>query len=569
MQNWENKAKYLYLRKEIWKSRFYLAVGVAVVLGIGNAWTLVSSIINQPVKAARQVYNETEMPEHVWSTVIMFNGSTQCSATIFAKGKEYSAGIGCAHCFTGKIGGKFWVHKPDGSVGVATLLDHDPENDLSLFKIHNADVITYAPFPEEMPEHPQQYDVIGYPKGVGPIYYPIQASGKIAPENNGRWVFDVPDGEIKGGNSGSGVFVDGYVCGVVSHRAGPNDKQLYCAPHNRVKAFLVKNKKKLEDCGGPFCPKDDGQQAPPPPGIPPPADLGNPRPWTPKPNLPYRMPPNLDSDKKQAQAIEEIQKLIIEKLSKIEGGKTEIIGAIKSIPQIDYSKIPKGEEFDYSKIPKPDLSKLDAIHELVKSNPAIEQALKDQAPQVLNVVQQAIQQQAPILKEATGQGLKAVLPSIISAIPGALNIGALPALAAGGPIGLGIAALGFFLRLKKSKTPSLHYDSSPGPSNPSPGPSNSGVVNTSSFVTKNELDQMVQTIIKEVKVPFPVTQQTPPPSQVIDTEVRYVPVETDLHSQAYAWAMSRLSLSNPNQAEALKGQLDSMIQQYISGMRKK
>lgn len=259
-----------------------------------------------------------ETPAHVLASVRTLNGGIKCSGTIISKGPEWAAGVTAAHCFTGKIGGTFWVYYPDGSTTDATLLAHDPKRDLALFKVPSKTVLAISQLPDRDPQPGSVWNVCGYPGGEGPMHYELKVNA--APVSNAagmwRWAFDVTgDGAVFSGNSGCGVFSNGQTVGVLSHRDEYNNgKTLYCAPYSVMQAFLQENAGKARDCDGWWCPikRRNGEQPPAPPG-------GVPPPWTPRPNVPIKpydgrgsRPPDLDSDKDMAREIDALRKLVTE-----------------------------------------------------------------------------------------------------------------------------------------------------------------------------------------------------------------------------------------------------------------
>lgn len=203
-----------------------------------------------------------ELPPHTLATVIMYNTATQwdnkpcwCSATII---DDNGLGLGCGHCFKGNIGNKFWAYRPDGKKIVATLLGHEPcgAGDLSLFQIKKRDVLAFAPLWEKSSTPPKAVDVIGYPNGEGPKHLTL---GSPASSTGSQWLYHAVDGRIIPGNSGSGVFADGKLCGVVSgYRDGGQTAVTGCT-YEHLAGFVAKHKSKAkcQDC-------EQDQAAPPP-----------------------------------------------------------------------------------------------------------------------------------------------------------------------------------------------------------------------------------------------------------------------------------------------------------------
>lgn len=283
------------------------------------------------------------------ASVIMHNGGTQCSATIFAADKR-AAGIGDAHCFTGVIGGKFWVSFTDSTHTLATLEAIDRPNDLALFTVDAADILDVATLPAKMPAKFKAYESIGYPKGEGPTWQtldvardPVGIVGMVRkPRENPyawmeRWSF-VPRNGIFPGHSGSGVFADGHLVAVTN---GGDPKHLVAAPHNIVVDFVKKHAARLKDCGPLF----DNQVAQtsnrqpliatilPSPPPPPEEEIGPPPDWHAKPNVPVedgiypghgKLPKRLRGIKTRAGLLDGAVKAVGELESKVEAQNAEI-----------------------------------------------------------------------------------------------------------------------------------------------------------------------------------------------------------------------------------------------------
>lgn len=277
---------------------------------------------------------QADTPPHILASARTLNGGIKCSGTIISKGPEWAAGITAAHCFTGIIGGKFWVYYPDGTSTEAELLAHDKKRDLALFRVPSSTVLAIAQLPDRDPQPGSVWNVCGYPGGEGPKHYQLKVSA--APVSNAagmwRWVFDVDgDGAVFGGNSGCGVFCNGQTVGVLSHRDEYSfGKTLHCAPYMHLQAFLQENVSKAKGCDGWWCPinRKSSEAPPPPPGG---RDLGQAPPWVPKPNVPIKppydgkgpRPPNLDSDKDMAREIDSLKaqiKELTERLDQIKLG---------------------------------------------------------------------------------------------------------------------------------------------------------------------------------------------------------------------------------------------------------
>jgi hypothetical protein len=163
----------------------------------------------------------SQMPDHVWSTGIVFNGNTAGSAVIISPTGE---GLSCGHCFKGVKGGKFTIRRPDGTDVEAELLEHIPHRgwgsaELCLFRINPEDVIDWAPIClEELPD--AEIDIIGYPMTHGPVYHPLV---ELRDSGSEMRVYRVTDGHyVMSGNSGSPIFRNGTLDAIV---AGVNNEQ--------------------------------------------------------------------------------------------------------------------------------------------------------------------------------------------------------------------------------------------------------------------------------------------------------------------------------------------------------
>lgn len=305
-----------------------------------------------------------DTPPHILASVRTLNGGIKCSGTIISRGPEWAAGITAAHCFTGVIGGKFWVYYPDGTSTEAELLAHDPKRDLALFRVPSSTVLAIAQLPDRDPQPGSVWNVCGYPGGEGPMHYQLKVNA--APVSNAagmwRWRFDVEGGgAVFGGNSGCGVFCNGQTVGVLSHRDEySNGKTLYCSPYMHLQAFLQENVSKARDCNGWWCPinRKNGEAPPPPPGG---RDLGQAPPWVPKPNVPIKppyngrgpRPDNLDSDKDMAREIDALKAQVEALTKRLEAKPVEPGEQPPAIPG------PKGDRGDRGEAGPPGLNATD------------------------------------------------------------------------------------------------------------------------------------------------------------------------------------------------------------------
>jgi hypothetical protein len=207
-------------------------------------------------------------PDHILASVKV----SGCSATVFSKGPVWSAVISCRHCFGDQIGKHFYIYFPDGSRNSCTLVATDAANDLSLFRVPSDAILATAPLPETMPQDVLKYASAGYPQGFGPFYHELMphTAKPFLPVRgvSQRWTFVCSESGIAvGGQSGSGVFADGRLIGVQSHRntTGIVDKaelgkisatsdvevgnELYCCQHKYLVGFIKEHRSKIADCG--------------------------------------------------------------------------------------------------------------------------------------------------------------------------------------------------------------------------------------------------------------------------------------------------------------------------------
>lgn len=241
-------------RKQMYKQRFYTALVGFVVMTITNivlTFIIAFSGDNQPkepiIKLTRHEISETTpTPEEIWSSVYF-----GCSGTIISKGDDFGYGISCNHCY-GVVGDNFTAHFPDGSTAQAKVEALAADYDLMLFSIEADKIIatSQVPLEQEPLEGPYNYTVVGYPRHKGPIWYDLEM---VDPEERikfdtglERWVFAIDgEGSIEPGNSGCGVFINGSLCSVVSHRNNMNNGHTFrSCPHDYLVEFCRGNCRK-------------------------------------------------------------------------------------------------------------------------------------------------------------------------------------------------------------------------------------------------------------------------------------------------------------------------------------
>jgi len=202
----------------------------------------------------------TNTPDHVLASVRMSNGNFRCSGTVLGDDSSDTALIlSCSHCTGGHIGNSCWWHNPDGSSFRAKLEAVDKTKDLSLWSASRNDVLYYTKVATNWDEA-SVFSQCGYPQGRGPKVRSIEFSNEQT-INNGmeRYNFTVVDGpDIIGGDSGSGVFVDGDLMGVLSHNGAPKSglpsTTLYCTRQGALCEFIEENSVNITNCPPWGCP---------------------------------------------------------------------------------------------------------------------------------------------------------------------------------------------------------------------------------------------------------------------------------------------------------------------------
>jgi hypothetical protein len=115
-----------------------------------------------------------------------------------------------------------------------------------------------------------------------------------------RWKFDISEqtGTIERGNSGCGIFVNGQLCSVLSHRNTDNPqtvgRRAFSCPHQYLVEFCSRECKKINGKWNCEKPPDNGQKAP------------GPTEWQPTPKQP------LDTDKIRKLKVSQLKALIKE-----------------------------------------------------------------------------------------------------------------------------------------------------------------------------------------------------------------------------------------------------------------
>lgn len=167
-----------------------------------------------------------------------------CSGTIISIQGKVAYGVSAAHCAKAE-GATVTFTLPSGKGGVARWVHIDRDVDMSIFMCWSVDVDTAY----KVKRKPvlKNYVSCGYPKGKGPRIISCKFEGETGLRNFGkpRWEFDVDDTSFNKGCSGSGVFSDGSLVGVVSHGSDDND-EMYSSTHSQLFAFITKAETELE-----------------------------------------------------------------------------------------------------------------------------------------------------------------------------------------------------------------------------------------------------------------------------------------------------------------------------------
>lgn len=229
-----------------------------------------------------------QSPDHLLASVHMSNNN-HCSGTVIGhpRDAEQVRILSAAHCVAGRVGGQAKFHNPDGSEFQATLVAFDRQRDLALFVAASSDVLAGVMVAGTWQASPSMH-AVGYPGGRGPNFKEIAYKGEVNQSglSNPRWRFSVSSGTFTNGDSGGGVFFDGHLVAVMTHKGGAD---MYCAAHADVVAFVEANQAGCFKCG-------KWRPTPNVPVIPPPReDL----PVRPPPDVPG-MPPSPKVDERYA-----------------------------------------------------------------------------------------------------------------------------------------------------------------------------------------------------------------------------------------------------------------------------
>lgn len=198
------------------------------------------------------------LPRHAMASC-MANG---CSGTIVSKGEHWASGITACHCFFDKlgrqtvsIGGKIPLKFIDGSTAEGRLLYLDYSVDMARFAAPSRAVLAVSPVALGTPDR-ARYESIGFPgwdankqsipyEKRRPFYFLLSPHRDSVVHFGGamyRWHFNVDRGGTYPGVSGSGIFANGQLIGVLSNNNGHYvATECYCSTPDQIAAFLRKS----------------------------------------------------------------------------------------------------------------------------------------------------------------------------------------------------------------------------------------------------------------------------------------------------------------------------------------
>lgn len=196
---------------------------------------------------AVQVATQVKTPSYVLGSVRIANGNGRCSATIISIGERYAVGVSAAHCFQGRIGGKFWINNPTGTSTEATLVAVDKKNDLSLFYVDAAGVVGRSCLHAPDDIYGEELTAVGYTGGEGPKF---KTASWIGPLHMGEnWGFRAESGPFEGGDSGGGVFLDGSLIAVIW---GKEKRTMVTSTHPELYEFVSSHWSRLPAGSGEY-----------------------------------------------------------------------------------------------------------------------------------------------------------------------------------------------------------------------------------------------------------------------------------------------------------------------------
>jgi len=263
----------------------------------------------------------TDTADDVLASVHMANGNSCSGTVVYDPLIEHDKAliVSCAHCVAGNIGKSCWWHNPDGTAFRAKLVAVDRKHDLSLFITDRKNVLYGVPIAETWEHTGARVTACGYPGGHGPKFRDVVYQGETNAGGMPRWSFKCKTTPyINGGDSGCGVFIDGTLAGVLSHRNtnGKNDPNpnpvLHCSRHEDLRTFMEVNCRRVANCPPWGCTRprtprynqyNDGEEESPRAPAPPP--------FRPDPNVNVT-PPIKRPDRIKDQVITDLQKQLEE-----------------------------------------------------------------------------------------------------------------------------------------------------------------------------------------------------------------------------------------------------------------
>lgn len=201
------------------------------------------------VAAARagDIPSNYRTPDRVLASV-RIGAAGGCSGTIIRRDGRLAWGISAAHCAS-RTDQEFTFATCDGSNAQARWAAIDRQRDLSLFVCWSRDTLAAAKICSDLtPDWSQEptVEAVGYPSRVGPKWkcFAYRSTGVIRERGSRRHFVrnqfaNQGPGAFAPGDSGGGVFLDGYLVGVMTH-SGPN-----VATHRQIVEFLQDNAAKF------------------------------------------------------------------------------------------------------------------------------------------------------------------------------------------------------------------------------------------------------------------------------------------------------------------------------------
>lgn len=159
-----------------------------------------------------------------------------CSGTVIARGKVWAYGISAAHCVDED--GPVAIRFMNGTRCKGTWESVDLGVDLALFRFSAKHLVAVIDLnPRRVSDGIRAYGLNGLKKlkysETGLIHDKSSRTKYLRAE------YKVESGKFDNGDSGGGVFVNGKMCGVITHG---KDEKLYAATHGQILTFLAEQK---------------------------------------------------------------------------------------------------------------------------------------------------------------------------------------------------------------------------------------------------------------------------------------------------------------------------------------